>query len=231
VAIDPVSKLRLASEVGPRTLALAQSVVHQVVRRLAPDWVPLFWTAGFKESITALLTQCGQWGPPERRQATGPVPQPRWLPLPQLLYAQVSKVTRRRRLVEGKPRVGFGTTAAVEQGLVACDWRINTAFIERVNLSIRQPVAAVGRRVMTLGKGEDGLRQQLALYQTYYNFCLPHASWRQPLAQPEPTNGSGSAKRWQPRTPAMAAGLTDRVWTLREMLRFRVPPWPQPQAV
>ena len=97
----------------------------------------------------------------------------------------------------------------------------------RVNLSIRQHVAAVGRRVSTLCKGEAGLRQQLALYQTYYNFCLPHASLRQPLPQPEPTNGSGSPKRWQPRTPAMAAGLTDHVWTLREVLLFRVPPWPQ----
>ena len=61
--------------------------------------------------------------------------------------------------------------------------------------------------------------------------CLPHASLRQALPEPEPTNGNGSARRWQPRTPAMAAGLTDHVWTLREVLLFRVPPWPQPQAV
>jgi len=60
---------------------------------------------------------------------------------------------------------------------------------------------------------------------------LPHASLRQALPQPEPTNGNGTAKRWQPRTPAMAAGLTEHVWTLREVLLFRVPPWPQPQAV
>ena len=58
----------------------------------------------------------------------------------------------------------------------------------------------------------------------YYNFCLPHASLRIPFALPEPTHGTGSAKRWQPRTPAMAAGLTDHVWTLREVLLFRVPP-------
>jgi hypothetical protein len=51
------------------------------------------------------------------------------------------------------------------------------------------------------------------------------------LPQPEPTNGTGSAKQWQPRTPAMAAGLTDHVWTLREILLFRVPPWPQPAMV
>jgi hypothetical protein len=45
------------------------------------------------------------------------------------------------------------------------------------------------------------------------------------------THGTGAAKRWQPRTPAMAAGLTDHVWTLREVLLFRVPPWPQPAMV
>jgi len=83
----------------------------------------------------------------------------------------------------------------------------------------------------TLCKGEDGLRQQLALYHIYYNFCLPHASVRQPVPQPEPTNGAGSAKQWRPCTPAMAAGLTDHVWTLQEVLLFRVPPWSQPVGV
>ena len=83
----------------------------------------------------------------------------------------------------------------------------------------------------TLCKGEEGLRQQLALYHMYYNFCLPHASIRVPLPQPLPTHGTGSAKQWQPSTPAMAAGRTDHVWTLREVLVLRVPPWPQPAGV
>jgi hypothetical protein len=74
------------------------------------------------------------------------------------------------------------------------------------------------------------VRKQLTLLQTYHNFCLPHGSVRQPLPQPEPTNGTDSAKQWRPCTPAMAAGLTDHIWTLRELLLFRVPPWPQPQA-
>ena len=168
---------------------------------------------------------------PERRQATGPAPKPRWMPRPQFLYAQVIKATRRRRLVSVKHRVVFGTLEAVEQVLSACGWKINTAFIERLNLDIRHHVAAVGRRVSTLCKGEDGLHYQLSLYQSYYNFCLPHSSLRQPLPRPEPTHGTGSAKRWQSRTPAMAAGLTDRVWTLREVLLCRVPPWRQPAGV
>jgi len=82
-----------------------------------------------------------------------------------------------------------------------------------------------------LCKGEDGVRHQLTLYSVYYNFCLPHASLRQALPQSVPTNGTGSATQWQPCTPALAAGLTDRVWTLREVLLYRAPPWPQPQAL
>ena len=100
----------------------------------------------------------------------------------------------------------------------------------RLNLDIRQRVVAVGRRVTTLCQGEDGVRQQLVVYQTYHNFCLPHASLRQRLPLPEATSGSGSAKVWRPWTPEMAAGLTNHVWSLNEVLCYRVPPWPQPQV-
>jgi IS1 family transposase len=226
VAMDPVTKVLLAIDVGDRPLAMAQGVVHQVMQLLAPDCLPLFLTDGYKEYATALLTHCGQWVHPSRHQDKGPHPKPRWMPLPQLLYAQVVKTVRRRRLVRVRHRVVFGAPEAIQQVLAACGWQINTAFVERINLTIRQHVAAVGRRVNTLCKGEDGLRQQLALYQVYDNFCLPQASLRQPLPQPVPTNGTGSAKMWQPQTPAMAAGLTDRVWSLREVLLYRVPPWP-----
>ena len=153
------------------------------------------------------------------------------MPLPELLYAQVVKTMRRRRIVEVKHRIVFGTKAAVDQVLAACGWQINTAFVERLNLSLRQRVAAIGRRSATSCKGEDGLGQQLVLFQVYHNFVLPHASLRQPLAEPIATHGTGSAKVWRPCTPAMAAGVTDHVWTLREVLMFRVPPWPQPQTV
>jgi IS1 family transposase len=230
-AIDPVTKLLLTIDVGDRTLAMAQRVVHQVVQVLAPGCVPLFLTDGFKAYTTALLTHYGQWVQPARQRVQGLAPKPRWMPLPGLLYAQVIKTVRRRRLVRVRHRVVFGTLTAIEQVLAAHGWQINTAFIERVNLTIRQHVAAVGRRVLTLCKGEEGLHQQLSLYHGYYNFCLPHASLRLPLPQSAPTHGNGSAKRWQPQTPAMAAGLTDHVWTLREVLLFRVPPWPQPAGV
>jgi IS1 family transposase len=229
-AIDPVTKLLLALDIGDRTLEMAQRLVHRVVEVLAPGSVPLFLTDGFKEYATALLTHFGSWVQPPRRQVQGPTPKPRWMPRPALLYAQVVKQYRRRRVVRVRYRLVFGTLAGVKQLLTAQGWQINTAFIERVHLTIRQHVAAVGRRVTTLCKSEAGLHQQLALYHTYYNFCLPHTSLRRPLPQPLPTNGAGSARRWQPCTPAMAAGLTDHVWSLKEVLLYRVPPWPQPQA-
>jgi hypothetical protein len=193
--------------------------------------MPLFLTDGFKEYATALLSHFGSWVQPPRRQAQGPTPKPRWMPLPALLYAQVVKQYRRRRVVRVRHRVVFGTLARVNRALAATGWQINTAFIERANGAIRQHVAAVGRRVITLCKGQEGIRHQLALYHGYDNFCLPHASLRRPLPQLLPTNGTGSARRWQPCTPAMVAGLTDHVWSLKEVLLFRVPPWPPPQAL
>ena len=229
-AMDPQSKLLVVIAVGTRTLEMAQRVVHQVVQVLAPGCVPLFLTDGFREYMTALLAHFGHWMQPERRQDKGPRPKPRWMPLPALLYAQVVKSYRRRRIVGVKHRVVFGTLEQVHQVLVACGRKINTAFVERLNLDIRQRVAAVGRRVNTLCQGEDGLRHQLTVSHAYYNFCLPHASLRQPLLVPELTNGSGSAKVWRPCTPAMAAGLTDHVWALKEVLLSRVPPWPQAQT-
>ena len=80
VAMDPLTKLLLTLDVGDRTLAMAQGMVHQVARLFAPDGVPLFWTDGFQESTTALLTHLGQWVQPPRCQANGPAPKPRWRP-------------------------------------------------------------------------------------------------------------------------------------------------------
>ena len=227
--MDPVSKLIVAWDVGPRTQTMAQRLVHQVTQVLAPDCAPLFLTDGFREYLVALVPHYGQWIQPERRQVKGPNPKPHWMPLPQLLYAQVVKSYRRHRIVGVKHRVVFGAVERIESLLAKRGWKINTAFIERLNLDFRQHVAAIGRRVNTLCKHEVGLRHQLAIFHAYHNFVLPHTSLRLPL--PELVEQIELGKRWQPRTPAMAAGLTTRVWSLREVLMFRVPPWPQPQVI
>jgi hypothetical protein len=130
VAMDPESKLLLAIDVGERTLAMTQRFVPHVTQLLAPDCAPLFLTDGFREYLTALLTHYGQWVQPPRRQVPGPAPKPRWMPLPQLLYAQVVKTVRRRRLVRVRHRVVFGTLEAINAVLAPHAWHINTAFVE-----------------------------------------------------------------------------------------------------
>jgi hypothetical protein len=99
--------------------------------------------------------------------------------------------------------VVFGTLAEIKQRLAAHGWQINTAFIERVNLSIRPHVAAVGRRVTTVCKGAAGLRQQLALHQVYYNFFCPMSAYACPYHSPHRRKG---------RAQRNAGGRVHRRW-------------------
>jgi hypothetical protein len=129
VAMEPESKLLLTIDVGERTLALAQRVLHQVALLLAPDCVPLFLSDGYQEYLTAIVTHFGHWVQVPRHQVAGPAPKPRWMPLPELLYAQMVKTVRRRQLVDMKHRVVFGALAAVNQVLRPLGWQINTAWL------------------------------------------------------------------------------------------------------
>jgi IS1 family transposase/transposase-like protein len=228
-AMDPVTKLLLVVVVGKRSLTVAQEVVHQVKQRLAVDGLPVFLTDGLAHYKTAILTHFGYWTQPTSVTAEASS-KPRWFPLPDLLYAQVIKRVRGGRLVRVKQRLIFGDRAQLQARLEQWGWKINTAFVERLNLTIRHHIAALGRRVLKRAQAPVGLGQQVVLFLVYYNFCLEHNSLRLSLAESQPTRGNGSLKKWQKRTPAMAAGLTDHIWSLREVLLYRVPPWPQVAA-
>jgi hypothetical protein len=119
------------------------------------------------------------------------------MPLPRLLYVQVVKSYRRRRIVGVQHRVIFGAAQTIEAVLAKWGWTLNTSLVERLNLDCRQHVAAIGRRVNTLCKHEAGLRQQLAWFHVYHNFCLPHASLRLAFVALERIDGLGSVKQWR----------------------------------
>lgn len=221
-AIDPVSKLWIDVAIGDRCLAMAQRIVHQVKRRLVPGCQPLFLSDGLRDYTTALLTHFGHWVEHPRREPRGPAPKPRWCALARLRYAQVIKQCRCRRLVKLIRRVVFGQREPVDQQLAEHGWQINTAFVERLNLTLRQHIAAIGRRVITLAKTDAGLHQQLQLFRAYYNLSLGHSSLQAAWAADAARPASRAI------TPAMAAGLTDHPWSLQELLLFRVPMWRQP---
>jgi hypothetical protein len=104
------------------------------------------------------------------------------MPLPGLLYAQVIKQYRRKRLVGVTHRVVFGTQEAVKHGLAACGWTINTSFVERLNLDIRQRVAAGG-----LAAAVGGVSRLLQLCATTRERApavgRPHPDQRHGLSQ------------------------------------------------
>jgi IS1 family transposase len=229
VGIDPVSKLWLASVVGDRSQECAQQLIHAIFLLLAPGCVPLFISDQWSAYASALLTHFGQWVPVPRRHHLGRPPKPRWHPLPNLHYAQLVKKREKGRVVSVSHRLIYGNLEVVKATLIGSGVGrvINTAFIERLNLTIRQHVAALARKVIQLAKTETGLDNQLTLSQSYYNFCLPHSALRLPLPEPQPTKGEGSPKKWQQRSPAVAANVTNRLWKLEELLLFRVPPWQQ----
>jgi IS1 family transposase len=228
-AMDAVTKLWVAVTVGDRSEHMAQALVHSVVGVLAPGVVPLFLTDQLAAYGKALLSHFGYWV--EKKSEHSNRILQRWLPVAQLQYAQVAKKRRRRKIVAVTTRVVFGTQPAVAAALAAAGHQINTAFVERLNRTLRAHVPGLARRAEDLPQTQVGLLQRLYLGQGYYNFCLPHLSLREALLHPIPTKGQGSPKLWRPRTPAMAAGLTDHVWTMREWLLVRTPPWRQAATV
>src|SRR5579859_892444 len=101
--------------------------------------------------------------------------------------------------------------------------RLNTAFIERVNLTVRHGVAALARRTWATAQQSPHLLAHLEWWRAYYHFVRPHASLRVAFMQPRERGGNLAAQRYRQRTPAMAAGRTDRRWTAREVLCYPLP--------
>ena len=98
--------------------------------------------------------------------------------------------------------------------------QITTSLIERLNLTLRQENAMLSRKTLAFAKDEQDLRAHLALYVAYYHFVRPHLSLRLQLPTPIPVQGR-VLRKWERRTPAMAAKITERVWSLRELLVFQ----------
>jgi hypothetical protein len=155
------------------------------------------------------------------RQPTGKPGRPQLVPEEGLLIGQVVKRYAQRRVVSCETRVAQGTAAEVAAVLEATrsGQQINTAFIERLNATFRARLAPLVRRSRALARQEGSLAGLMYLVGCLYNFCTAHASLRQPA-------GAESGRKWQERTPAMAAGLTDHCWSVWELLHYRSPPPP-----
>jgi hypothetical protein len=213
------TRLWLAGEVSAqRDMTLIRRLIERV-RACALHRPLLFCTDGLCSSIRAIRETFRE------PVHTGKGGRPRLRPWHNVLIAQVVKRYERRRVVETDRRMIDGTPARVEtlrrrsQG----DGVINTAYIERLNATFRERLAPLARRSRALARRLLTLQHGMYLIGTIYHFCTPHASLR--LA------ASGAGMRGMQRTPAMAAGITDHCWSVRELLSYHVPPprWTPPK--
>ena len=224
LAFAPVWRLVLAFVVGKRTQENADLLLDRV-KDVSDEHIPFFTSDQLPEYDDALLHTYGVWVQPKRKGARGRCPLPRLVPTADLLYAQVVKVREHGRVTQVKTKVIFGKPEAIaeQQANSSVSDAINTSFVERDNLTQRQSNRRLTRRTNGFSKEIIWFEKQLWLSMAYYHFVLPHHSLRQRLKTPEPTRGTGSPKRWKPVTPAMAADITDHIWTTTELLSFRVP--------
>jgi IS1 family transposase len=207
LAIDPLSKLIPALHLGGRTKVDAYTLLHQLKLSLKPGWVPLFLSDGLRAYFYALTAHFGHWLRPPRARTD------HWQVDDDLLYGQLIKRKRSRKLAYTITRMLWGKRNALTQKLksVGLSGLIQTAFIERLNLTIRRSVAPLMRKTWSLAQSEHALLMHLQWWRLYYHFAREHSSLRTPVP--------GLKARYRSRTPAMAAGLTDRVWTVGELLR------------
>jgi hypothetical protein len=213
------TRLWLAGEVSEhRDLPLIRRLIERV-RACALRRAILFCTEGLHTYIRAVRETF--------RDAvrTGTRGRPRLRPWKRLLIAQVVKRYERRRVVEVERRIVQGSVAQVEH--IRCRSQgagvINTAYIERLGATFRERRSSLTRRGRALAWQTCTLRHGMYLIGTVYNFCAPHASLRLTKTA---ADGAGVD-----RTPAMAAGITDHGWSVRELLSFHVPPprWTPPK--
>ena len=222
LAIDPLTKILPVLQLGPRTQNAAHRVIHSLRQILAPGCLPLFTSDGLNLYFYALTAHFGQWlaGSCRGRNVR------QWQVAAELIYGQVKKSYRRRKLARVTPVMRLGTEAALENALQGMGFsgRLNTAFIERVNLTVRHGVAALARRTWATAKLAPQLLAHVEWWRAYYHFVRPHASLRIALVQPRERGGKLVAQRYRQRTPAMAAGRTNRRWTTRDVLSCPLPP-------
>jgi IS1 family transposase len=212
VALDPEHRLVVSVVPGKRTAENVEKLVQDFKPRTAGRALNLLTSDEYPAYKAAILDAYGtEVVPPHTGQPGRPKASYKVAP-PELHYATVHKTREQGRVVKVEFRVVFGTVVAILAALAqsVVSKTINTAFIERQNGTDRNRNARKGRKSYCFSKNWD-VHEAVTYFTLYsYNFCWPVRTLRV-------RNAEG---HWRQRTPAMAAGLSDHIWTLFEWLTF-----------
>ena len=213
----PEFRLMLAAFVGPRTYDSAVTLIHMTAAVVAG--IPCFVSDGFRCSLAALVAVYHQIKECTHTGKRGRPRQPVVEPHPDVVYAQSVTHKTHGRLHTLTQRVQCGATRLAQLGLA-----ISTSVIERLNLTLRHTLAPPVRKSGSFCKDREQMRRRVVFLQAFYNFARPHQSLRVGLSARAPVWSGLISPKWQQRTPGMAAGLTDHVWTFRELLTAKFEP-------
>jgi hypothetical protein len=195
--------------IGAHEAYLAAPLIAATEARLQAGSWPVWVSDGLEAYGEALkgrhfALQCyprtGKRGRPRR---------PRMVACPELKYGQVVKQRDDRHRVIGVCKRRRYGDVPLEQ--------ISTVYIERHNLTLRHENRRLTRKTIAFSKKVTELEAQMCLYQVYYHLVRPHRALKHPVS-----DNNSTPRRWQPRTPAMAAGLSDHIWSLRELMSMKI---------
>jgi hypothetical protein len=216
------SRLRGVSHLSPdRSEPEARAFLAKFKAR-TDGRAPFFTSDQLPAYVAALIANSSTPEPPPVRRGPGrPRNEPRRLVDPDLDYAQVHKRREGGRGVEVTRQILFGCEDDLIRIMQAegCGSQINTAYVARDNLTSRQSNGRLVRKTLSHSKRKGYLQHHIDLEDATYNLVRPHSALRRRLRKP-----AAHGRLWTARTPAMAAGLTDHIWSLEELLSYCSPP-------
>jgi len=204
-ALDAKTRLLLHFVIGDRTLKSATTFLKEIKNRLA-EGKPLFTSDELPHYAKALSETFSETIQPPQTKETGETSKPQRVVDNDLDYATVHKTRKGGRIVKVERNVVIGEEDRVVARLgLSPSNTINTAYIERSNLTFRMLDAHLTRKTLWFAKSMTWLQARFAIIAAVYNFVRPHSSL-------------GTAR--QPATPAMAAGITKKPWSMSYLLGF-----------
>ena len=212
VAYDPEHRLVLAVVPGKRSAEHVEDVVQEFQRRTEDEAIALLTSDAYAPYQGAIRRAYGKQVLPPRTGKPGRPKSPYTLPPENLVYATVHKTRKQGKVVKVEGQVKFGTEEELGEALEhsAVSKQVNTAFIERHNATDRNRNARKTRKSYCFSKDWE-VHDAVTYFTMYsYNFCWPVRTLRQ----------KDATGHCHARTPGMAAGLTDHVWSLREWLTY-----------
>jgi IS1 family transposase len=213
-AIDPETKVVVAHRVGRRDEKTLTELVKDTTKRLASPLDVLYVSDEWDAYAKSLKNNLFFEEIPEKRAGRGRPRKVRKHPHKDLKYAVVHKTRKGGKVTKVDRKIIFGNESEILKILdeSPVSSKINTSFVERNNLTIRQQNRRLNRKTLGYSKECRMLCCQLNLYFVHYNFCRPHRGLRI----------KDDGKPVVHRTPLMSAGKADKIWSLEELMKYVV---------